>query len=209
MLINHHPSDATLTSYAAGTLPEALGLVTAAHLSFCPVCRGVVALAESVGGSMLDDLAPVDMDDDALTRVLARGDVAEIPTVTLVREPELPGPLKYCDFGRSWLVAPGLRWRPLRTSGRTGGLAWGGLLVAQPGRRFPRHAHTGLELTCVLRGSFVDANGRYGVGDLAEPEGDHDDPPWIDSAEPCICVIASEGFRLGGALGLLQRMIGL
>ncbi len=205
MLINHHPSDATLTSYAAGTLPEALGLVTATHLSFCPACRDAVALAEAVGGSMLEDLAPVAMADDALVQVLARGDMPEPPVMTPVREAKLPGPLKYCSFGRSWLVAPGLRWRPLRTSGR----AWGGLLVAQPGRRFPRHAHTGLELTCVLRGSFVDANGRYGAGDLAEPEGDHDDPPSIDSDEPCVCVIASEGFRLGGAFGLLQRMIGL
>ncbi len=205
MLINHHPSDATLTSYAAGTLPEALGLVTATHLSFCPACRDVVALAEAVGGSMLDDLAPVAMADDALALVLARGDRPELPVVTPVRDPRLPGPLKYCDFGRTWLVGPGLRWRPLRTGGR----AWGGLLVAQPGRRFPRHAHTGLELTCVLRGSFVDANGHYGAGDLAEPEGDHDDPPRIDSDEACVCVIASEGFRLGGAFGLLQRMIGL
>jgi putative transcriptional regulator len=209
LLINHHPSDPTLTSYAAGTLPEALSLVTAAHLSFCPACRDVVALAEAVGGSMLDDLPPVAMDDDALTRVLARGDLPQVPVVTPVREAGLPGPLKYCSFGRSWLVAPGLRWRPLRTSGRTGARAWGGLLVAQPGRRFPRHAHTGLELTCVLRGSFVDANGHYGPGDLAEPEGDHDDPPRIDSDEPCVCVIASEGFRLGGAFGLVQRMIGL
>lgn len=204
-MINHHPSDTTLTSYAAGTLPEALGLVTATHLSFCPACRDAVALAEAVGGSILEDMAPVAMADDALARVLARGELPQIPAVTPVREAKLPGPLKYCSFGRSWLVAPGLRWRPLRTSGR----AWGGLLMAHPGRRFPRHAHTGLELTCVLRGSFVDANGHYGAGDLAEPEGDHDDPPSIDSDEPCVCVIASEGFRLGGAFGLLQRMIGL
>lgn len=112
-MINHHPSDATLASYAAGTLPEALGLVTATHLSFCPACREVVALAEAVGGSMLDDMAPVAMDDDALAQVLARGDVPQVPVVIAVREAALPGPLKYCTFGRSWLVAPGLRWRPL------------------------------------------------------------------------------------------------
>ena len=31
-MIRHHPSDATLTAYAGGMLPEALGLVVAAHL---------------------------------------------------------------------------------------------------------------------------------------------------------------------------------
>ncbi len=205
MLINHHPSDTTLASYAAGTLPEALAMVTATHLSFCPVCRDGVTMAEAVGGSVLDDLPPVAMSDDALARVLARGDLPQVSVVTAVREAGLPAPLKYCNFGRSRLVAPGLRWRPMRTNGR----AWGGLLVAQPGRLFPRHEHIGLELTCVLQGSFIDANGHYGAGDLAEPEGDHDPPPRIDSDEPCVCVIATEGFRLGGAFGLLQRMIGL
>lgn len=203
-MINHHPSDATLTAYAAGTLPEALALVVSTHLSFCPACRPVVATAEMVGGAMLEDLPPADMADDALARVLARSDAPIPPVEHPVLEPGLPGVLRYCTFGRWWPVAPGLRWRPMRVQGN----AWGGLLSAQPGRTFPRHGHTGLELTCVLQGSLVDQAGRYGVGDVAEPEGDHDQPPRIDGTDTCICIIASEGFRLSGVLGLMQRALG-
>ena len=35
----HHPSETTLLAYAAGTLPEALAMVTATHLSSAPACR--------------------------------------------------------------------------------------------------------------------------------------------------------------------------
>ena len=39
MSITHHPDDSTLMSYAAGSLPAALAVVVAAHLSVCPRCR--------------------------------------------------------------------------------------------------------------------------------------------------------------------------
>ena len=93
------------------------------------------------------------------------------------------------------------RWRPLRV----GGVAWAGLILAQPGRVFPRHGHSGIEFTCVLAGAFADRGYVYGVGDLDEPDVDHDHPPMVVSAEPCLCVIASEGMRLRGVLGRAQR----
>lgn len=204
-MINHHPTDLTLTAYAAGTLPEGLAMVVATHLSLCPRCRHDARVLEAAGGALLSDLPPAMMAPDALTRVLARTtEVPTPPSAAPILHTGLPAPLDRCTFGRWWPVAPGLRWRPMRVTGR----AWAGLLAVAPGRSMPRHGHAGLELACVLRGSFVDGSGRYAAGDIAEPETDHDLPPRVESDDPCICVIASEGVRLRGVLGSVQRLLG-
>jgi putative transcriptional regulator len=201
----HHPGETTLLAYAAGTLPEGLALVAAAHLVQCATCRHRLEGLQAVGGVLLDELPPVAMSDGALDALLAR---AEQPTVPLslppVLNPDLPPPLDRVALGRWWPIGVGTRWRPLQVEGS----AWAGLVHAQPGRALPRHGHDGLELTCVLSGSFTDGSGLYAAGDLQEPAGDHDQPPVATASEACLCVIASEGMRLRGLLGWAQRMIG-
>ena len=56
MTIIHHLDDATILSYAAGTLGEALSVAAACHISMCPECRTAVRKAEALGGEILDDL---------------------------------------------------------------------------------------------------------------------------------------------------------
>lgn len=202
-MIRHHPSETTLAAYAAGTLPEALAVVTATHISLCRTCQASLATLEATGGALLNDLTPVSLSGDALNRVLARTD-APPPAPPPILNPELPPPLNRMSFGRWWPVGFGFRYRPLRT----GGTAWGGLLLARPGRSLPPHGHAGLELTCVLSGRFADDAGEYGAGDLSEPATGHDHPPVVIGLEPCLCIIASEGMWLRGLLGLAQRMIG-
>ena len=202
-MISHHPSEPTIVRYAAGTLPEALAVVTAAHLGFCTQCRQTVATLEVTGGVLLDELAPVALRDDALERLLLDLDQS-LPAESAVLHPELPPPLHKVTMGRWWPIGFGVRWRLLRVSGT----AWGGLVLAQPGRSLPRHGHAGLELTCVLSGAFTDDTGHYLAGDLAEPETDHDRPPATAGTVPCLCVIATEGMRLRGVLGWAQRMAG-
>ena len=202
-MIRHHPSETTLAAYAAGTLPEALAIVTATHLGHCSLCQTILATLEATGGALLDELTPVPLSGDALDRLLTRtGEPAPAPPPIL--NPELPAPLNRVALGRWWPVGFGIRYRPLHTAGA----AWGGLLMAQPGRALPRHGHKGLELTCILSGSFADGSGEYHVGDLSEPATDHDQPPVVIGAEPCLCIIASEGMRLRGLLGFAQRLIG-
>jgi putative transcriptional regulator len=202
-VITHHPSEATITSYATGSLPEGLALVVATHLFACPVCRRLNQTLEAVGGVMLEDLPPASMAPDALALVLARSERPVPARKPLRTEPGLPPPLNHCSFGPWWPVGAGIRWRPLRV----GGSAWAGLLQVAPGRALPQHGHDGLELTCVLQGSFSDATGQYRAGDVAEPDGD-DHQPRVDSPDTCLCVIASEGMRLRGLLGLAQRLLG-
>jgi putative transcriptional regulator len=207
-LITRHPSAASLLRYASGAMPEALALVLATHLAQCADCQGTLATIEAVGGALLDELPPVPLasgalDPDALDRLLDRS--PEPISAPPVLHPELPVPLDRLAMGRWWPIGIGLRFRPLRV----GGSAWGGLILGQPGQALPRHGHDGLELTCVLRGAFADAGRAYTEGDLAEPEEDHDQPPVVISAEPCLCVIASEGIRLRGLFGLVQRLVRL
>ncbi|WP_428485464.1 ChrR family anti-sigma-E factor [Rhodopila sp.] len=208
-MITHHPSDTTLLSYATGTLPEALAIVLATHLTYCPACRQALADLEAVGGALLQEIQPIALspelaDAAALDRLLAREPKpAPVPPVV---NPELRAPLDRVPLGeRWWPIGIGVRWRPLRVTGA----AWGGLILAQPGRSLPRHGHDGLELTCLLSGSFADGGQAYIAGDLAEPEVDHDHPPIVIGTDPCLCVIATEGMRLRGFLGLAQRLVGL
>jgi putative transcriptional regulator len=212
-LIRHHPSETTIAAYATGTLPEGLAIVAATHIARCPACQQSLATLEATGGALLDELEPVPLTGEALAggalagevldRLLARAD--ELPaTAPPILNPALPAPLNRVALGHWWPIGVGMRYRPLRICGA----AWGGLILARPGRSLPRHGHKGLELTCVLSGSFADGSGAYVAGDLSEPMNDHDQPPLVIGRQPCLCVIAAEGIQLRGLFGLAQRMIG-
>jgi putative transcriptional regulator len=200
---SHHASEATLAAYAAGTLPEAIAIVAAVHLAQCVTCRRSLSVLETTGGILLDELPPVPLQPGAFDRLDPRLDAA-MPDPPDVLNADLPAPLNRVPFGRWWPLAFGARYRPMRV----GGVAWGGLIFAQPGRSMPPHDHVGLELTCILSGSLADGHGTYVAGDLSEPITDHHQPPVAVGTEPCICIIASEGVRLRGLLGRAQRMMG-
>jgi putative transcriptional regulator len=202
-LISHHPSETTIAAYATGTLPQGLAIVAATHIAQCQACQQSLATLEATGGALLDELSPVPLTGDALDCLLDRADEPG-PAAAPILNPGLPVPLDRVVLGRWWPIGAGIRYRPLRI----GGAARGGLVLAQPGVSLPRHGHEGLELTCILSGSFADGSGAYVAGDLSEPVTDHDQPPLVTGTEPCLCTIASEGLRLRGLLGLVQRMIG-
>jgi putative transcriptional regulator len=202
MTPNHHPGEATLLAYAAGGLGEGLSLVVASHLSFCPECRANVAAGEAVGGSLLDELAPAELDRGARDRMLALIDKAvPSPAPALPRrapaDPLVPAPLAaYLGGGLSaieWrILAPGLRQSELLPHDLMGGANLRMLRIA-PGKKMPRHGHTGTELTLVLRGAYTDELGRFGRGDVAETDDDIVHEPLSERAEDCICLIATEG----------------
>ena len=202
-MIQHHPSETTLTAYAAGCLPEGLALVVATHLHVCPSCRRESTFAEAIGGAVLDALPPTGMAEDALALVLARTERPVAPQPTIARTAGLPPPLDACSFGPWHRIGFGLRWRPLAVGGR----ALVGLLEGAPGKTLPDHRHTGMELTCVISGSFVDGDARFTAGDLAEADADLVHRPVIDGVVPCLSIIATEGVRLRGVLGLAQRLL--
>ncbi len=54
-MIAHHPDDAFLMAYAAGTADEATSLIIATHLHYCIMCRMRSRETETIGGSLLEE----------------------------------------------------------------------------------------------------------------------------------------------------------
>lgn len=191
MTITRHLDEATLMSLAAGSLPQALAAVAAAHVSMCARCRDEVAFLESVGGALL-----ADMPEAALARPAPAMPTIDVPSGAPASAPddEVPAPLvrlvgRNLDAVRWRWLAPGLWHRPLAIGG-SGTLQ---LLKGSPGVRVPEHGHGGSELTLVLRGALLDRSGRYGPGDVADvdEEVEHHMPA-ADPDAGCICVVANE-----------------
>ena len=213
--IMHHPSDAVLIGYAAGSTGEAVSLVVASHLTQCAVCRARVARMEDVAGVMLDRLAPADMtlpDIDALVDAMEANGPPPPPPVpkpvpAAAGPPELAGipvPLRdYLPDAPAWSsIAPGIRQMRLLKD-RTGAEAR--LLKLAAGKPMPRHGHKGSEMTLVLSGAYRDETGRYGAGDIAEHDGADEHRPMVDRERDCICLVVTDAplkFR-----GLVERLV--
>jgi putative transcriptional regulator len=207
MTITHHLDDATLMSFAAGSLPAALSAVAAAHVAMCPRCRREVAGLERVGGALLAELSPATLDRAEPPASVATSllDVARQGNGG-VGGRDMPKPLVRL-IGSD---LNGVRWRRLGLGvwvhrlplAGKGGL---GLLKVAPGRIVPEHGHGGAELTLVLRGSFHDATGRYHPGDVADLDETVEHTPIADPGPDCICLVASE--RPARFRGLIARLL--
>jgi len=53
MSIQHHPDDATLMAFAAGTLTEPFAVVVSAHLEMCGQCRKTSRTMNDLGAAMM------------------------------------------------------------------------------------------------------------------------------------------------------------
>jgi putative transcriptional regulator len=209
MTIRHHLDEATLMSFAAGSLPAALAAAAAAHVAMCARCRREVAMLESVGEALVAELAP-----QALARAEAPDPVGVVETgrrrKSVMADGELPWPISQLVGGGGldvvkwrWL-GPGVWHHPLPIAG-AGKLR---LVKAAPRRAIPEHGHGGAELTLVLRGALRDVTGRYARGDVADLDETIEHKPVAEPGAECICLVASERpeeFR-GRILRHLQRL---
>ena len=211
MTIHHHGDDATLMSYAAGSLPEALAAVLAAHLALCLRCRSEVAKLERIGASLFERLAPV-----PTIRPAPLVSPAERAPPAAAAEPggDVPAPLRP-------LIGPRLDdvpWRRLGlgiwhhrlplSAGAKGDLR---LYKVAPGQKLPEHGHGGDELTLLLRGCYRDEMGEFRTGDLADLDEEIEHRPVADAREGCICLIGHvEPTRFKGLIArLLQPLTGV
>ncbi len=229
MKIHHHPDDATLMSYAAGSLPDALAAVVACHLAMCPRCRAEVSDMEALGALLMKDLPASPVADQTPPLPVAM-DAMRITSPALGATPRhaaeacaghhgdgtgLPAPLaRHLGF-RSLEEIPWRRlgfgvWHyPVPLSSRSGGDLR--LLKVAPGQVMPEHGHGGSELTLLLSGSYRDEIGTFHVGDLADLDDEIEHSPIADPHEGCICLVASDAkARFKGVVArLVQPLTGL
>ena len=213
----HHLSEEILMAYAAGSLPEALSLVVASHITLCPECRAEVERYEALGGSLIDDIDPASVSESALSDIFARLDHDEssggdgvpwggslTPERREIADPSIPRPLRdYLDRDLDSLA-----WRTVIRGveeaeiNLEAGDCRTRLMRIQPGVAMPRHTHSGEEVTLVLEGGYSDAAGHFGRGDVqtADPSVDHQ--PVADPGEVCLCLVVSDApLKLTGPIG--------
>lgn len=207
----HHPSDARLLDYAAGSMAEPMALLVATHLALCPECRLESRELDELGGALLDELEPMPLTEGGLARMLARiereDEVASDPPPSPAPrgDSSLPEPLRSYVGG----TLAELPWRRLGPMGQVlllpefVGMTTR-LLSIRAGAAIPSHTHDGSELTLVLRGGFSDTSGHYVHGDVAEADSAVDHRPIADPGEDCLCLAVTDApLRLTGKLGRL------
>lgn len=205
-----HPGARLLEHYAAGEVPEAVGLVLSIHLETCGRCREQVErLAQAV--SEIDNQSTDEPGPQVLEAVLARLDEPEVrppPPAPWLAEVRLPSAVAAHLIGpRKW-IRPGGWVAHTRASGWGG---WRSFVLGLPkGGVIPQHEHPGPEYVAVLSGAFRDAGGLYRQGDFirSEPDGPHSVQA---TAGPCICLVAYHG-RLrwrSPLVGLVGSLAGL
>lgn len=197
-----------LLRHAAGQLDAGFSLLIETHLALSEESRHLHAQFEALGGVLLDEITPADVDPAALIRALQaiedektshrskRAHSARHP-----RMPEgvtLPRPLAAAHIGAWRWIAPGVR--SARIALPKGAKSRAFLLEIAPGVTVPRHGHEGDEATCVLKGGFRDGDATYGPGDIARVDEQIEHEIVIDSGEPCLCLIAMEGQTLPSSL---------
>jgi putative transcriptional regulator len=233
MNINHHLDEATLVSYTAGAMTQAMALVVACHISMCKECRERVAKAEAIGGLLLESLDAVDIHDESLAKLLSAIDESNTGTSeNLVLDPSLndsvssvsseklainPGKIDVPRPLQSYIgthlesvqwksILPGIQYYDLPFKTERGGVSR--LLRIAPGKAMLEHTHDGNELTLVLQGSISDEVGRFGVGDIADLDEEIDHQPIVDSADHCICLVATDApLKFNTLLGKIVQPI--
>ncbi len=189
--ITHHIDDALLMAYSAGTLPEAFSLAIATHISMCDECRATLESFDAVGGQVMEDQSPVTMNDDAFAKTMAKVGKQSI------QRPKPANDIPSVLAGYIGGALDDVEWRTLG-----GGIkqkiilterdATARLLYIPAGQSAPDHGHSGMELTLVLRGAFMDEYGHYRAGDIEITDDSVEHTPIADIGEDCICLAVTE-----------------
>jgi putative transcriptional regulator len=210
------PIDALLAAYAARSLNQPLSVLVASHLEIKPDNRPYVAALEATYGVFLDEIDPVPL----------AGRDRRLVNIFASKDDEPARPLRHRLTPSDGLLPPALRhylgrdieqlqWRAILPGIKEAVIARdesgeSSLLYSKPGRRLPKHTHSGLEVALVLKGAFSDATGRYQVGDIAIADEDVNHRPMIEAGDDCVCFVVAEGpAKLTGLFGkLFQRVLG-
>jgi putative transcriptional regulator len=196
-----HSIDDFLLRHAAGGLDAGFSLLVETHLEMSQRARELHARFEALGGALLEEMEPAEVDAAALNKALVAIGAHEAPVRRESKRQRghpampqgfaLPFVLAQREIGAWRWIAPGVRSAPIALTSSSASRAF--LLEIAPGVRVPKHGHDGDEATCVLRGSFRDGGVRYCKGDVSHVDADIEHDILVDSDIPCLCLIAMEG----------------
>ena len=84
-MIKHHLHEEILMSYAAGNCSPSVSLIVASHITICSKCRSAVNTYEDIGGKVLSESSPVEVNTHTLDSLLDKIDfeVDEKSTLTV------------------------------------------------------------------------------------------------------------------------------
>lgn len=190
-MANYHPSDELLMSFAAGQLPNALGIIAACHHQTCKQCQSKVRKYEQLGAVLIETTTAISMSDNSLDNLLDRLDSTPSPNeaTTFIGDPRIPKPLR--RFVPEYFDQ--LPWSGFSSSIKEYSLPFSDdtytakFYKISAGKQLPIHTHKGNEFTLVMEGSFSDKAGDYHSGDfiLADTQTVHQ-PKAANDAD-CIC----------------------
>lgn len=215
-MIRHHPDMNMLVEYASGHLDWGVSLGVASHLYYCKECRDAVAKMNDLGGSLLVNIEPEAVADEALDNVMSlidqqesdpqpkRKETVRLPKgVTLSQLEGLPPVVK-----RLLPHNKKLKWKRLGAGLHMARLKSGqdkyevAFHKIEAGKKALEHDHRGIEMTIVMKGCFSDQEGVYNPGDLIVREPGEIHRPRASQDQDCLCFsICLEPVHLTGFLG--------
>ncbi len=209
--LSFHPDHAMLVDFSAGTLGTALSICVSAHLHFCSQCRSELMQLDQIGSQLMSVAEPATVDDSLFDNVMARIDQAE----AIPAEPRSEKAPSDMPFTVNKLIKEAEQtptWKRLSGSVDVARLKTGqekfevALHKICAGGKTPKHDHSGLEYTVVLKGSLSDERSVYKEGDfLVRQPGDIHQPMGGQNGD-CICLSALEApIKLTNPFGFLMK----
>lgn len=209
-MANYHPNDELLMSFAAGQLPDALGLMIACHLETCTACRESVHRYEALGGDILEQCSEESVSPDLLEKTLSMLDANDseqaesFERTSYERLKNIPRPLRRFiknDYDElEWSgFSKNIREFPLQIDDDRYTTK---LYRIKAGQELPEHTHEGNEFTLVMCGSFSDRTCDYNEGDFILADQSTTHQPRASMDQDCICLAVMDApLKMTGMFG--------
>ena len=211
-MANYHPNDELLMSFAAGQLPNALGVMLACHIETCESCRAKVKQYELLGGEILAQAGDVEVSKEVLESTLARIDSMpenlkseiEFQHQLASKNTQIPRPLRRFvtkDFDHLAWSGFTKNIREFKVNIDDGEFTTK-LYRIKAGQELPEHTHEGNEYTLVMSGSFSDRTCDYHKGDFILADSSTTHQPRASMEEDCICLAVMDApLKMTGFFG--------
>jgi len=192
-MINFHPTDEQIRSFAQGNMPAAEALIISAHCDMCSECNAkLLTESERQASEALGEFSSDTVLDSMMAEIIQQP-VPQIDSVALPLQStiELDGRTfavpralrRYVRKTGNWSSLVGKLWHAPVDLGNIG---MAHFIYMEKGGRVPEHTHKGTEHTLVINGEFSDGISEYDSGDFISLNDGHTHAPFSDASEGCL-----------------------